>query len=208
MPLSTSRANLSTACLTPPTERQTGGRLPAPGELALVQAFVNSRWDLDHEFRDRFADPQALGRWLLERELLEPDARLTSAELRRALDVREGLRQLLFSNNGHPADPDAVVRLNSALGRAGVSVRLRDGERPEFVALRGGLDAALAMIAAIVAAAQIDGSWGRLKACPGRDCGWVFFDRSRNQSSGWCSMAVCGQREKAREYRKRRTRRK
>ena len=84
-------------------------------------------------------------------------------------------------------------------------MRLRSGERPEFIAQHGGLDGALAVIAVIVAAAQVDGSWGRLKACPGRDCGWVFYDRSRNQSSSWCSMSVCGQREKAREYRKRKT---
>ena len=196
---------LGTGSLTPPTERQTGGRLPAPGELALVQAFVNSRWDLDNEFRERLADPQALGRWLVERQLLEPGARLTPADLRRTLDVREGLRELLFANNGHAADQNAVARLNAELGTASVSVRLRGEERPEFVAQHGGLDGALALIAVIVAAAQIDGSWGRLKACPGRDCGWVFYDRSRNQSSSWCSMSVCGQREKAREYRKRRT---
>jgi len=192
------RTILSTGSFTPPTERQTGGRRPAPGDLALVQAFVNSRWDLDRELQDRFADPAALERWLVEHQLLEPGASLGPADLHRAVEVREGLRQLLYSNNGHPADANAVARLNAALGRAGVSVRLRDGERPEFVAMQAGLDAALAVIAAIVAAAQIDGSWNRLKACPGRDCGWVFYDRSRNQSSGWCSMSVCGQREKAR----------
>jgi predicted RNA-binding Zn ribbon-like protein len=83
------------------------------------------------------------------------------------------------------------------------------------VAQHDGLDAALAVIAVIVAAAQIDGNWTRLKACPGLDsrgaelggvhrCGWAFYDQSRNQSSNWCSMSVCGQREKAREYRQRR----
>jgi predicted RNA-binding Zn ribbon-like protein len=199
---------LGTGSLTPPIERQTGGRLPAPGELALMQAFVNSRWDLDQELQDRFADPQALGRWLVEHGLLEPGATLTPADLRRTLDVREGLRELLFANNGRAADQNVVARLNTALGHASVSVRLQGGERPEFVAQHGGLDGALAVIAVIVAAAQVDGSWGRLKACPGRDCGWVFYDRSRNQSSSWCSMSVCGQREKAREYRKRRTVRK
>jgi predicted RNA-binding Zn ribbon-like protein len=202
------RTILSTASLTPAAERQTGGRQAAPGDLALVQAFVNSRWDLDRGFQDRFADPGALGRWLVGHQLLEPGTRLGADDLRRALDVREGLRELLFANNGQPADADAVARLNMALERTSVSVRLRDGEGPEFVALSGGLDAALGVIAAMAAAAQIDGSWARLKACPGRDCGWVFYDRSRNQSSGWCSMSVCGQREKAREYRKRRTVRK
>ena len=203
MPPSPSRAALSTGSLKAPIERQTGGRFPAPGQLALVQAFVNSRWDRDRGYRDRFADPQSLGRWLVEHQLLEPGARLGWAALRRAIDVRAGLGELLFANNGHPPDQGAVARLNVELRDAGASVRLSEADRPEFVALRGGLDGALAVIAVIVAAAQIDGTWSRLKACPGRDCGWVFYDRSRNRSSGWCSMSVCGQREKARTYRAR-----
>jgi predicted RNA-binding Zn ribbon-like protein len=203
MPLSKSRAALSTGSLAPPIERQTAGRPPAPGELALVQAFVNSRWDSDRGYRDRFTDPQSLRRWLVEHQLSEPGARLGPAALRRAIEVREGLRQLLFVNNGHPAEQGAVARLNVVLRDAGASVRLSEADRPEFVAVRSGLDGALAVIAVIVAAAQLDGTWSRLKACPGRDCGWVFYDRSRNRSSGWCSMSVCGQREKARTYRAR-----
>jgi predicted RNA-binding Zn ribbon-like protein len=39
------------------------------------------------------------------------------------------------------------------------------------------------------------------KACPGRHCGWAFYDRSLSRTSTWCSMRVCGGREKARAYR-------
>jgi predicted RNA-binding Zn ribbon-like protein len=53
---------------------------------------------------------------------------------------------------------------------------------------------------AILAEAMVDGSWQRLKACPGRHCGWVFYDHSRNNSGRWCSMSVCGGREKARAH--------
>jgi predicted RNA-binding Zn ribbon-like protein len=52
---------------------------------------------------------------------------------------------------------------------------------------------------------MIDGSWLRFKACPGRGCGWAFYDHSRNQSARWCSMKVCGDREKARAYYQRKT---
>jgi predicted RNA-binding Zn ribbon-like protein len=44
-----------------------------------------------------------------------------------------------------------------------------------------------------------------LKACPGRHCGWAFYDHSRNQSARWCSMQICGDREKARAYYRRRS---
>lgn len=38
----------------------------------------------------------------------------------------------------------------------------------------------------------------RLKTC--RDCGWLYFDRSKNRSRAWCDMAVCGNRAKARRH--------
>ena len=47
------------------------------------------------------------------------------------------------------------------------------------------------------------GSWERFKICPADDCLRAFFDRSRNRSRTWCSMQVCGNREKARTFRKR-----
>jgi predicted RNA-binding Zn ribbon-like protein len=62
------------------------------------------------------------------------------------------------------------------------------------------LDRALGSLLAILARAIVDGSWLRLKVCPGRHCGWVFYDQSRNNSGRWCSMSVCGGREKARAH--------
>ena len=62
----------------------------------------------------------------------------------------------------------------------------------------------LAAIVAAVAAGQGAGTWERLKACKQATCGWVFFDGSRNRSSSWCSMQICGGREKSRAYRRRR----
>jgi predicted RNA-binding Zn ribbon-like protein len=68
------------------------------------------------------------------------------------------------------------------------------------------IDAAIGAVLAITAQAMLDASWLRMKACPGRNCGWTFYDYSRNQSAKWCSMKVCGGREKARTYYRRRTR--
>ena len=41
-----------------------------------------------------------------------------------------------------------------------------------------------------------DGGEARIKICGG--CGWLFHDKSKNQSRVWCDMAVCGNRTKAR----------
>lgn len=39
---------------------------------------------------------------------------------------------------------------------------------------------------------------GRIRACPGDDCGWLFLNSSGRRR--WCSMASCGNRAKARSY--------
>jgi predicted RNA-binding Zn ribbon-like protein len=125
------------------------------------------------------------------------------------LDVRDGLRAMLFFNNGNVEDRDAIERLNRALRGGGLFVQLDASSEPEFKAEHRDLGTALALIATIVALAQLDGRWSRLKACPGGPgdrCGWTFYDHSRNQAGSWCAMSICGSRAKARDYRRRRKR--
>ncbi len=174
--------------------------------LALVQAFANSFWDLERGRPEQLASPSALSRWLCDHQLLEPGTHLRPADLRRTVDLREGLRAMLFFNNGAEEDRGAGERLNRALRGRGLFVQLNARRRPEFKAARRDLDAALASIATIVAVAQLDGSWSHLKACRGEHCGWAFYDHSRNHAGSWCAMSVCGSRAKARDYRRRRKR--
>jgi len=182
---------------------QPGDRPPAPGRLALVQSFLNSRWNLNRDHEEQLRTPSALAGWLEERALVEPGTRLGKADLARALDVREGLRALLFVNNGAPPDEEAIERLNRALAGSRLSLSFDPTGAAGLASKTGGLDSALASLASIVAAAQVAGNWRRLKACPGRHCGWAFYDHSRNRSGSWCSMSLCGSRSKAREYRRR-----
>lgn len=183
---------------------QPGGRAPAPGELALVQAFVNSHYDLQlNHGADLLATPAGLKDWLVRRQLVSGDAAVGPLDHNRALTVREALRELARDANDH-RDGGAMLRLNHAA--AGARVELRFSETgPGFVAPSGDASGALGLLLALVAQAMLDGSWPRLKVCPGEDCGWMFFDHSRNQSGRWCSMAVCGGREKAKaHYRRKR----
>jgi predicted RNA-binding Zn ribbon-like protein len=46
-----------------------------------------------------------------------------------------------------------------------------------------------------------DGS--RLRVCAADGCGWVFLDTSKNGTRRWCSMNICGNREKARRFKTR-----
>jgi predicted RNA-binding Zn ribbon-like protein len=192
----------------PAPPAQPGGRAPAPGELSLLQAFLNSYYDLELDHgAELLTDPASLAGWLRDRGLIDDSAALRPADYRRALIVRERLRDLARANHG-PAPAAAVLgQLNEAASGASVVVRF-SGSGARFTASPGaGIDGALGRLLAIAATAMIDGSWQRLKVCPGEDCGWTFYDHSRNQTGRWCSMAVCGGRAKARaHYRRRRSR--
>jgi predicted RNA-binding Zn ribbon-like protein len=71
------------------------------------------------------------------------------------------------------------------------------------VAQAPGIDGALGRIVAVVQTSIAAGTWARLKACRRDVCHWIFYDRSRNHSSTWCAMTVCGNRTKTRRYRQR-----
>ena len=40
----------------------------------------------------------------------------------------------------------------------------------------------------------------RVKECPGDGCGWLFLDKSRNQSRRWCNGQDCGNRVRVRQH--------
>jgi predicted RNA-binding Zn ribbon-like protein len=172
----------------------------APAPLSLVQEFVNTV-DLERA-RDWLADPMELGRWLRERGLGKI-GRLTEAELKRAVELREALRVLLRANNRGSVSEDALASVNHAAQAAGIVVQLNKRGKVELVQRSFGLDAALGQILAIAFSSMLSGEWMRLKAC--RNCGWIFHDRSRSRTASWCSMAICGNRLKTRAYRQRRS---
>jgi predicted RNA-binding Zn ribbon-like protein len=184
----------------PPGESAPEKTAPAP--LRLVQRFVNSV-DLENG-QDELASPEALREWLAERDLMDPGEKVTAADLKRAIDVREGLRALLLANAGLPLDAERVERLDAAVGRAGMRMRFRAGAEPVLEPEASGLNGALARLMAIVAAAVEQGSWARLKACHRDPCFWAFYDHSKNRSGRWCRMEDCGNIEKARAFRERR----
>jgi len=175
-------------------------RSEIPEPLELVRKFVNSM-DVDED-EDSLATPSQLGQWLSEHGL--PGARgLSEADRRRAVEVREALRALLLANGGEPLDPRALETLNRAAAELRLLVRFGEDGGGALEPAGGGIDAALGTIIGTVFRSMADGSWPRLKACREDTCQWAFYDHSRNRSGTWCSMAVCGNRTKARKYRER-----
>jgi hypothetical protein len=140
-------------------------------DVDLVLEFLNT---VSHETHvDVLDDPAAWRRWLAAHSLAEGTG-----------DVR-AVRDALRAAVGDPVSPTAVS--------APVTVDLPVGGTPRVSAQ----DVAGAVLAA-ASRLVVRGTWARVKICPARDCRWAFYDRSRNRSRTWCSMQVCGNREKAR----------
>ncbi|GAA4042222.1 CGNR zinc finger domain-containing protein [Nonomuraea soli] len=161
----------------------------APGELEQVRTFLNTWW-LPNETRvpeDRLPALAAdAGAWRREMPGIPAEAGL------------EGFRTALREALGDP------VALQEWAERHPLRVEFTEGG----VVLRPERDGAVGRILAIVADAVGAGRWARLKACP--DCGWVFYDHSRNGSRRWCVMNPggseargCGSIAKVRAYRQR-----
>jgi predicted RNA-binding Zn ribbon-like protein len=179
-----------------------GDRAPAPGRLRLVQRFVNTN-DLETG-PDRLPDAIALGAWLREAGLLDEAATVTGEDHERAIVLREAIRDLVAAHAGLPHDPGAAGVVNEAARRAGLRPVLDDPVSMRLEPSAPGVDGALGHVVAAIHESIADGTWSRLKACERDVCRWAFYDRSKNQSGHWCSMSVCGSREKNRRaYRRR-----
>jgi predicted RNA-binding Zn ribbon-like protein len=166
-------------------EPQPGGRKPAPGSLGLVQAFINSNYDLTpgNKGADLLDSTDGLDDWLRARGVAAGKA--TKKDLDRALEIREGLRDLLIARHeGREARLVEGFAVTVEMHTQGADLRQRG--------------AALDLILALATAAMLDGSWNRLKAC--KECRWAFYDHSRNGAGNWCSMKVCGGRVKQRRH--------
>ena len=174
---------------------------PAPGDLELVRSFINT-WDAEDDV-ERLSGPAELRDWLAEHDLIDPSARVTAADHRHAVEVREALRAMLMANAGLDLDPAAAGTLDAAARRARLSVHFDDHGHVHVEPEAAGASGALGRLLALVAAAQDEGTWTRLKACLADDCQWAYYDKSRNRSAVWCDMASCGNRQKVRSYRER-----
>lgn len=172
----------------------------APGALEVVRLFVNTV-DLE-DGDDELSTPAALAAWLEAHGLLRGGS-AEAADLHAARRLREAIRGLLLENNGMNVRKESATTLTRAAVRARLALRFDPVGGASLEPGAAGVEGALGRLVAVVAAAMADGTWSRLKACQADRCGWAFYDHARNRSRRWCSMAVCGNRTKARSYRRR-----
>jgi predicted RNA-binding Zn ribbon-like protein len=167
-------------------------RAPAPGELTFVERFLRTR----NEVRDG----ASLSAWLA-REGLARSA--NDALARRALRLREALRELLWTNNGGPPASAASAAVNAEARRLGFETRITADGRILHGWRAAGPQAFLGRVLAAMLTAIADGSWSRMKACAAADCRYAFYDRTKNRSARWCDVAGCGPKLRMRAYRRR-----
>jgi predicted RNA-binding Zn ribbon-like protein len=177
-----------------------GGRVPAPPTLRLVQQFLNTyNHELGPEW-DRLRTIPLARSWLIHHGLLARGDRLTARELAVLHESREAVRDLVVARDAGTAGARPLRTLNRLGRRAPLQVVFEAGGDSRLEAAGTGIERIVGDILVILHRAMVDGSWSRLKAC--RQCEWLFFDRSKNMSSDWCSMSVCGNRVKNRAYRR------
>jgi predicted RNA-binding Zn ribbon-like protein len=180
-----------------------GGRPKAPGRLELLQRFVNS---YNHDFPvdwDRLATEAKAQAWLRQKGLVGPAVRLSAADAARLRELREAIRALTIANHDGRPEPAATGTILRASRTARLRVVVDEAGRTVLEPDRPGVDGAVATLLGILHEAQLTGQWRRLKGC--RQCGYAFFDRSKNRSAAWCAMSICGNRTKNRAYRRRRS---
>jgi predicted RNA-binding Zn ribbon-like protein len=180
-----------------------GGRPKAPGRLELLQRFINS---YNHDFPrewDRLGTREKARAWLQHKRLVDPDVRVSAADAARLRELREAIRALTIANHAGQPDTASAGIVRRASRTALLRVAVDDAGRTLLQPDRPGVDGAVATLLGILHDAQLTGEWRRLKGC--RQCGYAFFDRSKNRSAAWCAMSICGNRTKNRAYRRRRS---
>ncbi|MGE9692949.1 CGNR zinc finger domain-containing protein [Streptomyces sp. NRRL F-5630] len=147
---------------------------------------LNSQPVVNGEERDALADPAAGRRWARER-----GGEGSLAELELLREARDVLRDVVRGESS----PAALSPLLEGVHQI-----------PEITS--GGLQwrveapphARLAVEVVLAWAATEKRLPGRLRPCANDECRLFLLDRSRANRARWCSMAVCGNREKARRH--------
>ncbi|HXP58732.1 MAG TPA: CGNR zinc finger domain-containing protein [Streptosporangiaceae bacterium] len=125
-----------------------------------------------------------------------------------AVQLREWLRPLIaaWAVADRPVLPAAARNhLNEilALGRRSLRIETGDDGAPRIHERRSWEDPRQLLTPPAEAVARLFATGDRrlVRHCEGPTCTLWFYDRTKSHRRRWCSMAACGNREKARKHR-------
>jgi predicted RNA-binding Zn ribbon-like protein len=181
--------------------------------------FVNSTAVPTHERVELIQDGRSYLDWLGHAGLLDESdqaaarARFPSAELdaaaAQAVDLREWLRPVIavWASRAPDADIPGPVRsrLDDILRHDRGYYRLPSDSSRELARARHWHTSQQLLVPVAEAAARLltTGDRSLVRQCEGPTCTLWFYDRTKSHRRRWCSMAVCGNRAKARAHRER-----
>jgi predicted RNA-binding Zn ribbon-like protein len=169
--------------------------------------------------REHLRDFDTLMRWIEHVHVLPPhDCAYISATVgargkraRRIVDRMLDVRELIWMIATALAEERTVAeKLRAALTAAHAEslafaeIKMRDGTFIWTWDPRRDIQAALlGPITLSALTLLMEKDLTRTKRCAGKDCGWLFFDTTKNARRRWCEMSVCGNRAKVRAARAR-----
>jgi predicted RNA-binding Zn ribbon-like protein len=155
-----------------------------------------ARWEQLHE-------PADLADWLTACTLGLGRLDVTGDDLSRALELRVGLWGMIRAAlESRPLPRRAIATVNAYAAGAPLVPQLAPGGRRWSAPT---VAQALATIARDAIDLHADSAQLiRLHECASADCGRVFYDTSRPGTRRWCDPVRCGDRQRARAYRRHR----
>ncbi|WP_018268563.1 CGNR zinc finger domain-containing protein [Methylosinus sp. LW4] len=177
---------------------------------ALWIDFLNTTPIVNGETIDFLADAEGLAKWARAAGI-DCSHKPSKVELKSAWETREALRKLFDKiSTGEAISTRLLEPVDSLLGSVEIRERLflRDGRVALTEETRIEKDVVAAVVARDFAKFVCETEPGRMKRCANPDCSMVFYDRGRNNIRRWCTMAICGNRDKVAHYRARKAREK
>jgi len=174
---------------------------------ALWLDLANSSFSLDGRSFDFLSDEASFARWVEAAGFaITPTA--LAAERRAALRLRDLAREIFGTlTAGEPLTAGQVGQINAALANRTIHERLRlvdGGVELDFPDRITG-PAVATRLAGNLAHFLVDYEPERLKSCDNPACEMVFYDRGKNNRRRWCTMSICGNRDKVANYRARKS---
>jgi predicted RNA-binding Zn ribbon-like protein len=198
-------------------------RLPLLGDRPCLDFINTIDWRLNPEKRrdtlESYSDLLAfalrlnlitieLFNWLTQRA--ESTPLFTERSLNDARAFRDALAQLIDDLTGkllsapHEApSPESLAIFDAARHRAHESESLAWNGKQLALAPHPedeGLDLPWLILVRDAERLLCSDQASRIRICASEGCGWAFLDQSKNGTRRWCSMKLCGNREKAARF--------